>query len=98
MNELFSELNEFKQTDADTLRIKFTLYLKNQLERLNSDVAEAVEVAYNIAGLAATDFARLLDSADPIDEILTIAGELEVNPKNAEVLRNELVEKIRQLP
>jgi len=94
MNEIFRELN---QDRTEAARAKFILYLKDQLVRLNGDMADAIKGAYEIAGLMATDFAQSIDSSDPIDEILTIAGELEVNPDNGEELRKELIEKIKQL-
>lgn len=38
-----------------------------------------------------------LGSDNPLDEILTIAGELESNPSDADELRKELIEKIESL-
>ena len=56
-----------------------------------------VETAYRIVGLASTDYVRQLSDGDVIDEIMTIAGELEVNPPNADELRDELIRAIEVL-
>ncbi len=94
MNEISQELN---QGDSERARAQFILFLKNKLVPLNGDINDATKVAYEIAGLMSTDFAQSLSTSDSIDEILTIAGELEINPHNAEELRVELIEKIQSL-
>lgn len=94
MNELF---NKFGESDAAQVRAQFTLLLKDKLAILKGEISEAVKGGYEIAGLMSTDFAQSLGSSDPIDEILTIAGELEIHPDNAEELRLELIEKIQAL-
>lgn len=94
MIEIFRELNQEEPSKA---RVEFTLYLKSALPQLNGEISEAVKTAYEITGLMNTDFAQSLDTSDPINEILTIAGELEVNPDNADDLRKELIVKIREL-
>ncbi len=45
----------------------------------------------------ATRYGRSLTPDNPINEIVTIAGELEINPKNADDLRRELISKIEKL-
>ena len=92
MSEIFQELND---SNAEDNRSKLILYLKDKITQLNGDIAEAVAAAYEIAGLMSTDYGQSLSSSDPIDEILTIAGELEINPNDAESLRKELIEKIQ---
>ncbi len=94
MNETPQELN---QGDSERARAQFILFLKNKLAPLNGDINDATGTAYEIAGLMSTDFAQSLNSSDPIDKILTIAGELEIHPSNAEELRAELIEKIQAL-
>ena len=94
MNEIPQELN---QGDSERARAQFILFLKNKLVPLNRDINDAAKTAYEIAGLMSTDFAQSLNSSDPIDKILTIAGELEIHPSNAEELRAELIEKIQAL-
>lgn len=81
----------------DNARGHVILYLKSQIDRLNGEMSEAVKTAYDIAGLMATKYAQSLDASDPIDEFFTIAGELEVNPVNADELRTELINKISLL-
>jgi len=71
--------------------------LKDLASNLARNPKKDAEIAYYIAGLLATDYARTLKPGDPIDEILTIAGELEINPDNAIELRSELVQKINSL-
>lgn len=93
IDDLFDEIGR----NEDDAREKLVRFLKSQLARLDNDTPDAVQAAYEIAGLMATDFARTLNTSDPVDEILTIAGELEINPDNAPELREELIEKISRL-
>ncbi len=72
-------------------------YLAQGLRYLKSSPDKADEIAYQIAGLMATDFARSLDKNDPIDGILIIAGELESAHDNVESLREELIKKIEAI-
>lgn len=78
-------------------RAEITSYLKALLPALSGDLERSTSAAYAIAGLMATEYARNLKNDDPIDEILTIAGELEIGPPNAQELRQELVSKIEAL-
>lgn len=55
------------------------------------------EIAYKIAGLLATDYARSLKHGDPLTDILFLAGELEIAPENSDDLREELMQKISKL-
>ena len=89
--------HEHNQDVPEQTRTQFILFLKNKLAPLNGDINDATGTAYEIAGLMSTDFAQSLNSSDPIDKILTIAGELEIHPSNAEELRAELIEKIQAL-
>lgn len=72
-------------------------YLARGLRYLKSSPDKAGEIAYQIAGLMGTDFARNLDKNDPIDEILIIAGELECAHGNVETLREEIIKKIEAI-
>lgn len=71
--------------------------LRSFADEINQNPQKSIEISYAIAGLMATEYAQHLAPNDPIDEILTIAGELEINPPNADSLRHELVQKIREL-
>lgn len=95
-NELFSKLNTPSTPSLENRR-DLVKFLKDSVVTLRLHPESTARVAYSIAGLFATDFARNLPEGDPIDEILTIAGELEIDPEDAEHLRNELIEKIDTL-
>lgn len=45
----------------------------------------------------ATDYVRSLPSNDPVVEALSLAGELEIKPANAEALAKLLTEEIARL-
>lgn len=92
-DDIFDAINN----DPHNARSRLIAYLKSQTSLLNTTDTKSIDCAYRIAGLAATDFARTLDPNDPIDEIFTIAGELEINPPDADELRKELLEKIQAL-
>ncbi len=54
-------------------------YLHECVDNLSDDPEERRKIAYNIAGLMSTNFASALEDDDSIEEILNLAGELEVN-------------------
>lgn len=82
---------------SDTSRALLVDFLKSKLSALSESNDEVFQAAYEIAGLMATTYAQHLSDTDPIDEILTIAGELETKPENADELRKELSQKISNL-
>ncbi|HEY8886572.1 MAG TPA: hypothetical protein VIM31_03700 [Candidatus Microsaccharimonas sp.] len=94
MNENYSKI---ESADISEVRLVFVASLKSYLYYLEKDLPAAIQAAYEITGLAATSYASTLINNDPIDGILTVAGELEINPTDAEVLRQELVKKIKNL-
>lgn len=95
MNDIFHEIDSLDKTHA---RLTLVAYLKDATtEQLGNDPEQRVSAAYKIAGLMATDFAQSLDPSDPINEIFTIAGELEINPPEATELHRELIDKINSL-
>lgn len=78
----------------------------SQLEALKTFLADAAdtlergataeyEIFYNIAGLFATGFSSNLPDGHPLDTVMTIAGELETSPPGANILKSELIERIR---
>ena len=75
-------------------RQRLVQILKDEALRLRGNPDKYAEIAYTIAGYLATNFARHLSSDDPIDDILTIAGELEIKPTDAKELQQELLQKI----
>ena len=68
-----------KITDSDDKRLLVTNYLTSCLPILESDREYLNKVIYNIAGLMSTEYIQSLAESDEINEILTIAGEME-NP------------------
>ncbi|MFF0492841.1 hypothetical protein ACFYTQ_27740 [Nocardia sp. NPDC004068] len=95
--ELQTLSNHIDKLASLEARAHMTQFLKEQAVRLRDEPGQALQIAYEIAGLMATEFARTLGDDDPLDEVLTIAGELEVDPENADELYKELIEKIGQL-
>ncbi|HMI08990.1 MAG TPA: hypothetical protein VK497_01155 [Candidatus Saccharimonadales bacterium] len=89
--------NLYENHDAAALRSELTLYLKSLLSILADNPELTPQIAYTIAGMMATDYARSLQDDDPLAEIMTIAGELETSPNNASELTHELAQKIRVL-
>lgn len=94
MNPGYSTI--FSNSNKDS-RANVVNFLRSKSTALQESADAAVNTAYDIAGLMATDFARQLSQDDPIDEVLTIAGELEIRPINSEALRQELIQKIDAL-
>ena len=95
MKDIFREINS---SDTEHARLTLVAYLKDVVvEKLNKEPEQAANTAYKVAGLMATDFARSLEPSDPINEIFTIAGELEINPPETSELHRELVDKINSL-
>lgn len=90
--------NNFESIDAAPTahesRLRLVRVLKDAATELRSNPNDYAAIAYGIAGFFATDFVRQLSSDDPIDEILTIAGELEIKPTDAKELQQELLQKI----
>lgn len=97
--QLFDKLNNpvLIKDETQKLRLLLISVLKDFAYALERNPGSGTEIAYKIAGIMATEFARCLNENDTIDEILTIAGELEVNPQNADELREELIKKIDML-
>lgn len=54
-------------------------YLKQRLSSLPVSAPERRKVAYDIAGLLSTSYAKTLEDNSPYEQILTLAGELEVS-------------------
>lgn len=94
-SEIFEHLTH--ESDIAKSRQMVVSYMKSLLPLFETLSSDTYNAAYELAGLMATDYARRLNSDDPIDEILTIAGELEINPPNSESLAREISEKIKHL-
>lgn len=72
-------------------------YLKSCAQLLLSDKTNRAGVAYEIAGLMSTKYARSLENDSELDEILTMAGELETEDASNDDRWMELVNKINDL-
>ena len=96
-----SEFNDFFQSidrlSGEESRKNVVNFLKDQVISLRNEPERVSEVAYSIAGLMATDFARNLNKDDPLDTITAIAGELEINSSDSDELRKELIDAIEAL-
>lgn len=90
--QLFANLND--PSTFKVAREQLIVTLKGLGDELEQSIEDSASIAYKIAGFMATKYARSLEEGSPIDEILTIAGELEVNPDNVDELRQELIAKI----
>lgn len=84
-------------SDLDGQRLLLIEYLDDAATYMATNPSEAMRVAYDIAGLMATDYVRSLDPSDPIDAIFVIAGELETRPADSVILTQELIDRIRNL-
>jgi len=71
-----------QNNDPEITRSYFVDFLSGLLPDLESDQLSSSQIAYSIAGMLSSDFAQKLSDDDPLMEIMTIAGELEVAPEN----------------
>jgi len=72
------EILDNKDGSSDKREV-LIIYLRNSIESLVGDPELRAKIAYDIAGLMSTSYALSLKDGDPIEEILTLAGELEAN-------------------
>lgn len=97
MKKSLSIFELISSADTKTARVELIKYLKDQLAVFEVISDNTFDVAYNLAGLLATDYVRALNDNDPISSILGLAGELEIRPPNAEDLCREMVAEISNL-
>lgn len=71
-----------KESTPNIQRQELITHLKATVDTLPENEDERRAIAYDIAGLLSTHFAKSLDSNDLLDQILTLAGELEVPNQN----------------
>jgi len=67
-----------KNIELNLKQRELVAFLKNQTKYPVSGADERKDIAYNIASLLSTEFAHTLNSSENLDQILTLAGELEV--------------------
>lgn len=78
--DLFNILADSKTLDGH--RELLREYLVAQLEEYQRTPERGEEIAYNIAGLMGADAIINLPKGDPYEEVLSLAGELELPPRN----------------
>lgn len=83
------------QSAENTIVVK--AFLKECAQDVREDSDHITDVAYKIAGLMSTAYAKSLSAADAISQIMTIAGELETTPDNKDDLLAELLKRIDNL-
>ncbi|MGO3702278.1 MAG: hypothetical protein ACTJG2_03800 [Candidatus Saccharimonadales bacterium] len=94
-NQLSAKLNTEQSPENRDIVISF---LQHCSTALKADTAQSSEIAHSITGLMATDYTKTLPENDPINTVLTIAGELEIDdPKDRDILKDELIDAIDQL-
>lgn len=76
-DKIFTVLDSEKAATSEKCALLVT-YLHEKLERYLADPARGEWVAYEVAGLFSTAFARELEEGDVIEEILYTAGQLEL--------------------
>jgi len=89
----FLDNKEPNNTNRDLL----ISYLKECSQSVPKDIENRKSLVYNIAGLLSTKYAMSLDENDPIDKILTLAGELETNDKDEDDGWVNLIKMINSL-
>lgn len=93
--EIFQQLST--PYNAKQARSTIIGHITSQAALFEPLTSHSFTVAYNLAGLMATDYVRSLPSNDPVVEALSLAGELEIKPANAEALAKLLTEEIARL-
>lgn len=94
IEKLFHDSDNPSDTEARLIVIHF---LKDTALALSKAGKDPIAGAYDITGLTGSNFFQALPPGDPLEEIFTIAGELEINPQNADELTQELIDKIAAL-
>jgi len=95
IENLYNKLNS--KENSSEKRHEIITFLKKIANNIPTAPAKRQDKAYEIAGLLSTDFARSLSAEDPIDNILTLAGELEVRDEQEAQKWEELLRLINSL-
>lgn len=69
-------------------------YLKSKARNFGSDEERNREIAYEIAGMMSIESVRKLDARDPIVEVMSLAGELEL-PKELATSKDATWENLK---
>jgi hypothetical protein len=94
INKLYSNNHGLSSAELRVIVINFFKQFESVVTR---DSSQRTMYTYEIAGLMESDFYKTLLPDDPLQEIFTIAGELEINPEDADELTQELIDKIAAL-
>jgi len=70
--------------DPAVQRQLIIIYLNSCVRLLETDPEARQDIAYNITGLSATEYAQGLDEEDPLSITFDFAGELESEDENHE--------------
>ncbi len=82
--------------DNNQNRLALINYLKNNIQSLG-DNEKYSETVYNMAGMMSANYVHSLPDDDILMQILTLAGELEVEDENTNENLNHLIYLINQL-
>ena len=92
---IYTQLNsDHSNSEKRSLLIS---YLKEQIESLSQQNDERTKVAYEIAGLMSTRYIKSLNSDDILEQILSLAGELEIKESASEQKWHALQRMVAQL-
>lgn len=95
IGEIYNNIERI--SGSDDKRLLITNYLTSCLPILEVSNNYLNKAIYNIASLMSTEYVRSLDEDDEINEILTIAGEMEVPTDNSQDNLDLLIILIKNL-
>jgi hypothetical protein len=95
IEKLHNSLNT--ESHSSIQRSNLIDYLKIAVKTLPEDDNARHDFAYDVAGLLSTNFAKSLDRNDPLEYVLTMAGELEIPADYNEAKWNEFCNLINIL-
>lgn len=78
INQLHEILNS-ESADRTIQRKELITFLKSHVMSTEDEVSKRKDLAYDLASILSTDYARSLNDEETIDRVLTLAGELEVD-------------------
>ena len=85
------------ESNSKVKRREFIHYIKGTIDLMECDMKSRAGIAYNIVGLWGSKYRYEIDDGSDIDEILTIAGELELDETGKNPDWDVLIERINKL-
>lgn len=76
-DKIFDFLNNEQIADTEK-RSALIRYIQERAELYRNSMYRPEDIAYNLAGLMATEYFKKLNEDDPIEDVLTRAGDLEL--------------------